>query len=119
MVDDIPLLHLTQNQASLLEAQLLVYLQYLRLRVAPSVKRSQQTRMLYALTQRLFAVLDQRKPIIVLSVTREEQSLVQEGLSLLVRTLQEKPPSPERDQEITKLIDTQALLAHAWRRTND
>lgn len=113
-----PLLRMDQEQAAQLGAHLLVYAHYLSLRVAPSGKRHQKMRMLYALFQRLLSLLNQHTLLIALSLTREEFDLVKEGLAVLVRALQEKPASPEQEQETKNLTAMQALLDRAWRPTN-
>lgn len=119
MGEQTPIFQLSQQQASDLTAQMLVYLQYLRLRVTPSAQRNQQMRMLQVLIRRLFSLVDQEQPLNRLTCTREEQALMKEGLSVLVRTLQGKPASPDRELEMRKLTAMQLVITGAGRLTHD
>jgi hypothetical protein len=118
MRDSFPLLQMSYEQISLLTAQLLVYQQYLQRKVAPSAKRNRTLRVLAALLQRLGAIVWQTS-VQMAFLTVEEVIIIKEALSVLQCSLETKPPSAGRDQEIQRLATMKTLIEQAFPLTQD
>ena len=113
MRDPLPLLTMSYDQIALLTAQLLVYQQYLQRKVTPSTKRNRTLRVLAALLQRLGAIVWQASMQTTL-LTVEEVLLIKEALTVLRSSLETKPSSEGRDQEIQRLIAMKALVEQTF-----
>ena len=96
MHDPLPQLHMSDEQLTLLTAQLLVYQHYLQRKVPPSTKQRRGVLVLQALLRRLHALATSRQRPQMLLLTDEEVALIKEALTVLHRRVSEKRPSGER-----------------------
>ncbi len=119
MRDPFPLLNMSYEQLSQLAVQLLVYLQYLQRKVAPSVRRDCTLRVLQAFLRRLYALFEHNYAQHLLLLTVEEVALIKEALAVLQRELERKPPSVGRDQEIQRLAAMRKLIEQTFPAVQD
>ena len=119
MPDAFPVLSLSDEQLSLLAAQLLIYQHYLQRKVAPSTERTCALQVLSALLPRLSEMVIRRDSPRALLLAVEEALLIKEALTILQQLLEARPSSAERDQEIVRMETMRTLVEQTFPLTQD
>ena len=117
MMETAPALHLNPSQVAHLIGYCAAYRSSLWRSVMPTPERNQAIRIIQAFQGRLEKAQEQGQTNVILALSGEERTALQQLLLVLMQQCGQEPPSAERTQKLGEIGSLRVLVERALRQT--